>query len=507
MYSLVLGQAIVAVLLILFVIWPFYTYIADRKRLRRFPSASIAGWTDLWAVYQQHRHNRTIAVHEAHKRLGPAVRVGTDHVSFSTLQAIRDIYGHGTPMTKAAFYNAFTSTHFNISDAREKAIHHVKRRRWASPLAQKSIVQLETAIRGHLERLIKVVDEKEGQQINMSRTMMHLMFDFFSTIFYARDLNFLGRNTTMGPAETPDGQVYETDMYDAMIKSGHLANCMAWIPGFHKFFQYLTQWDSRWAKGDALRDFTIHMVRHRVKLDMARVKQGQPPLDDLFTPMLWDKNGDALGLELGELVTESANMVNAAGENTEIATSNIIYFIAANDHVVARLREELDAAFDHKQSPIPTYDNVKDLPYLRACIDEGLRLRPSIACGLPRAVPEEGMMVDGQWLMGGTTVSVSTHTIHRDAEVFGEDPETYNPDRWLKAEASKMQRGFLAFSQGGRACIGRNIAYFEMSLVIALLFSRYDLKLPSPDFHLAIEEHFSSHTRALPLKVSRRMQG
>ncbi|OIW23252.1 cytochrome P450 [Coniochaeta ligniaria NRRL 30616] len=505
MYTLILAQAVLALALIVFLIWPLYAYLADPLRLRRFPSASIAGFTDLWAVWQQHRHNRTLAVHAAHLRLGPAVRVGTDHVSFSSLQAIRDIYGHGTPMTKAAFYDAFASTHFNISDAREKATHQTKRRRWANPLAQKSVVQLETALRPHLERLITVVDAKAGAELDMSRTVMHLMYDFISTIFYARDLNFLGRDTTVGPAETPSGVKYETDLYDAMIKSSHMSSCMSWLPNFHSLFQYFTQLDARWSKSDRLRDFTLAMVRHRLSLDTARIRAGLPPLDDLFTPMLWDaKTGSPLCLELGELVTESANMVNAAGENTEIATSNIIYHIAANPPVLAKLRAELDGAFDWRQTPIPDYACIKDLPYLRACIDESLRLRPAVDCGLPRVVPEGGMMVDGTWLAGGTVVSVSTHTVHRDEGVFGDSPEKYRPERWLTDEAKGMQRGFLAFSQGGRACIGRNIAYFEMSLVVAVVFSRYELGLPGGGWVLGVEEHFSSHTRALPVGVARR---
>ena len=117
------------------------------------------------------------------------------------------------------------------------------------------------------------------------------------------------------------------------------------------------------------------------------------------------------------------------------------------------------------------------------------------------------MRVGGVWLEGGTTVSVSTHTVHRDPRIFHEDPDEYVPERWLRDDASAMQRGFLAFSQGGRACIGRNIAYFEMALVIATLFSRYDFELLSPDWELGIEENFSAHTKALPLRIRRREDG
>ena len=71
-------------------------------------------------------------------------------------------------------------------------------------------------------------------------------------------------------------------------------------------------------RGDGLRVVTIHFVCNRLRMDTERFQKGLEPLDDLMSTMPWDKNQDALGLELGELVTEAANMFNAAAENTEL---------------------------------------------------------------------------------------------------------------------------------------------------------------------------------------------
>ncbi|KAL1871055.1 hypothetical protein VTK73DRAFT_2290 [Phialemonium thermophilum] len=504
MFALWLWQISFTTLLVRFLLWPLFVYWRDPKKLRRFPSVSCAGITDAWGVLHQYRHTRTRAVHEAHKRHGEVVRVGTEHVSFATLQAIRDIYGHGTPATKDNFYGAFVSTHLNISDAQDKHVHSVKRRRFAAALAQKSIIQLEQSVHGHLKRLVRVLDAQVGHEVDMKGVMLHLMYDIASMLMYTQDTNFLEKGTTVTTAETPDGRLYEADMYQAMVDSSRLATSAGWAPRAMKLTKFLTQWHPGWARGNGQRDVTIHFVRKRLRMDSERIGSGLPPMDDLMTTMLWDREGNALGLELGELVTEAANMFNAAGENTEIAATNIIWLLAKTPRAAARLREELDTAFDHLATPIPRYDDIKDLPYLRACIDEGLRLRPSIEGGLPRLTPPEGMRVGGVWLEGGTTVSVSTHTVHRDPRIFHEDPDDYVPERWLRVDSSAMQRGFLAFSQGGRACIGRNIAYFEMALVVAVLFSRYDFDLRSPDWELGIEENFSAHTKALPLTIKLR---
>jgi len=52
--------------------------------------------------------------------------------------------------------------------------------------------------------------------------------------------------------------------------------------------------------------------------------------------------------------------------------------------------------------------------------------------------------------------------------------------------------------------LGRNIAYFEMQLVLATLFWRFDFKLREEDWDLDIVETFRAHTAALPVKVTRR---
>ncbi len=53
-----------------------------------------------------------------------------------------------------------------------------------------------------------------------------------------------------------------------------------------------------------------------------------------------------------------------------------------------------------------TYEEVKNLEYLQACIDEALRIHSTSSLGLPRLVPAGGLEVCGQWFPEGTTLSV-----------------------------------------------------------------------------------------------------
>jgi benzoate 4-monooxygenase len=450
-------------------------------------------------------------------KFGKVVRIGPKHVSMATPQAVKDIYGHGTPATKDDFYGAFASTHLNVSDAQDKTVHNTKRKRFAVAFAQKSVTELEYVAQEHLQRLVRILDAKATaplksselpdpkEMVDMKSMMVYLMYDIMCVMLFSQDPQFLDRQTTMTTAETVGGRLYEADVHKALKGSLAIAAALGWIPQWRKTVNFLTQgWHKMWDAGDQLRDVTIHLLRNRIKMENERLAAGGKPIPDMFSTLLWTRDREPLGLEFGELVTEASNLFNAAGENNEIALTNIIWLIARTPRAAAKLREELDQAFENSDSSVvPAYDTIKDLPYLRACIDEGLRLRPSLPGGLPRVTPASGMSVGGHWLEGGTTVSVSTYTVHRDPEIFP-DPYAYNPDRWLEAGAGEMQKVFLPFSQGGRACLGRNIAYFEMSLVIATLFRRYEFALPKPGWDLEVAETMSAHTGPLPTKVWRR---
>lgn len=193
--------------------------------------------------------------------------------------------------------------------------------------------------------------------------------------------------------------------------------------------------------------------------------------------------------------------MDASSDTTAIAITHVLYHLLHNPTNLARLRQELDGAWAQDRI-IPRYAVLKNLPFLRACLDEPLRLLPPIAFGLYRKTPDEGMEIDGHWISGGTTVSVPAFTAHRNEDYF-EHPEEFRPERWLTDGAKKAQASFIPFSSGARGCIGRNITYMEQTILVATLVWRYDFALPSPSWTLQWEEAFNLWPGAMPLSVQR----
>jgi benzoate 4-monooxygenase len=230
----------------LYVINALYEYYRDSKKLRRFHAVSISALTNAWMVLHQYFHTRTLAVDEAHRKYGKIVRIGPSHVSMASLQAIKDIYGHGTAATKDNFYGAFVSTHLNISDSQDKTIHNLKRKRFAVAFAQKSITELEYVVNEHLRKLVARLDAKtstvprETTDFRLWTTL--LTYDITSVLLYSHGLNFLDQGNTITTAETIGGKLYKVDVDLALRESLRISTSLGWAPRRMVLAKMLTKW-------------------------------------------------------------------------------------------------------------------------------------------------------------------------------------------------------------------------------------------------------------------------
>ena len=171
--------------------------------------------------------------------------------------------------------------------------------------------------------------------------------------------------------------------------------------------------------------------------------------------------------------------------------------------MLAKLREELDNVIGNEY--VPQCNAIVGLPYMRACIEESLRYKLTSTMGLPRVVPEGDHVIVGKFIKAGVTVSVPTYSLLRDPEAF-EKPETFNPYRWISGDKEKMSKAHLPFSTGPRACISRNIAYFEQLVLIATLVHNFEFELPGGNFELRAIERFNGNPDELIVGCRRRVR-
>lgn len=169
-----------------------------------------------------------------------------------------------------------------------------------------------------------------------------------------------------------------------------------------------------------------------------------------------------------------------------ICTKATFYHLLKSPASKAKLVQELRDA--NLPNPAP-YQALEKLPYLDACIKEGLRIHPVLGHIVERVVPATGMTLpDGTVLPPGTIVGINPWILHMDKRIFGDDAEQYRPERWLQGEseseevyAARMKRmkdADLSFGGGNRVCLGRPLALVELYKVVSFVFGNYNVSSP-----------------------------
>ncbi len=147
--------------------------------------------------------------------------------------------------------------------------------------------------------------------------------------------------------------------------------------------------------------------------------------------------------------------------------------------------EEVCSVFPDTKS-ITIGPELNSCTYLRACIDESLRMSPPAASALWREVANGGILIDGLRVPAGCDVGTGIYSIHHNATYYPE-PFMYRPERWLSSkepekspEATQQlnlaRSAFNPFSIGPRGCIGKGLAMTELMLTMATVLRKFEIR-------------------------------
>jgi cytochrome P450 len=537
MLGLIFGASTATCLFLYFIVYPVVEYYRDPKGptqfsyltipltnttsligFRRFPNLTpFSGITNLPFIVLAHSGSRTERVQEMHKE-HPIIRIGPNTLSFGHPRAIKDIYGHNTKLCKDGQYVATAGTHFHLADVIDKPDHARKRKVLSSAYALKNLEAWEHKVSDKTIRMINAFDARCTSPLPKGITRpspSDLTVDYRAwTNFFTLDaiadigvserLGFLDQGHDRCIAEKPDGTLFEANYRECLYETAHQQSLLVWsydwYPTIRKIcnlFPYYRRMTDLSVKWDGI-------VLHRATKRLARYRAGEK-LDDFFQALMEDKNGNPNSLEWGEIIAEVSIMMNAGSATTAIAMANVLFQLLKHPHILSKLREEIDAVLDDDEVVAP-YDKVKHLPYLRACLDESLRLFPPTPHGLGRETPAEGSVILDEFIPGGTSVSMAAFIAHRDESIFP-NADKYIPERWLGEKGKELQPYFLAFSAGARGCIGRNISYLEQTVALASVLHRYNFALASEGWEVERLETMNHLLGEMPVKVWRRDLG
>lgn len=184
------------------------------------------------------------------------------------------------------------------------------------------------------------------------------------------------------------------------------------------------------------------------------------------------------------LLRDQIMSVLIAGRDTTACTlSWALYELARHPEVVVKLRNELLDTVGPTRTP--TYADLKNMSYLKAIVNETLRLYPAVPFNVRRALKDttlpHGGGPDGNQpiaVLEGTPVAYSTLLMQRRADLYPPvsdkfaDPDVFSPERW--AHWHPKPHEYIPFNAGPRICIGQQFALTEMTYVLCRLFQRYE---------------------------------
>ncbi|MFE7929746.1 cytochrome P450 [Streptomyces sp. NPDC057456] len=191
----------------------------------------------------------------------------------------------------------------------------------------------------------------------------------------------------------------------------------------------------------------------------------------------------------------------AGHETTSGALSFALHYLSLNPRIAARARAEVDRVWG--DAAVPGYEQVAKLRYVRRVLDEALRLWPT-APAFAREARADTVLGGEHPVRRGGWALVLTAMLHRDPEAWGPDADRFDPDRFdAAAVRARAPHTFKPFGTGARACIGRQFALHEATLVLGLLLRRYELR-PDPAYRLRVTERLTLMPEGLRMHLERR---
>lgn len=449
--------------------------------LSKIPGPFLQRISHLPRILQCRDGDRHLQEMASHERYGCVLRIAPNAITFNTLTALQTIHAKDSNVFKGdEFYGLLDG---GAEGGRsimmtEKASDHAARRR----VLDKALPPREQAFRmlNDMAKLfaftafMQAGGKPKGwsKSVDISLIATWYSFDLITATAFGQSLNML-RN----------------EEYRWAPGCLRTASIFLYWGGYSPFFLSFYRWLLGTRITSFLRLETIIQTQKYLEFAdymfckreerMAAEKEEvvsstrSSTRSDIFRHLLSTKLYSSLDLR-----ADSSLLIAAGSDAIRLTIAATIFYWLKNPSVYETAASEILS--------VPSPEEITDaqlssLHYLRACIDESMRLSPPKAGSLPREVLAGGIVVDGVYVPKGATVGVSVYALHHDPEIYP-DPYAYRPERWLEGkEERRMKEAFCPFLKGPRACPGKTVAYFAIELALFHLVHRYDVRLSAAD--------------------------
>ncbi|XP_050306332.1 uncharacterized protein LOC126743338 [Anthonomus grandis grandis] len=294
-------------------------------------------------------------------------------------------------------------------------------------------------------------------------------------------------------AQQKNNQEY-TEAVRGMCEIFTTRNASLW-QGFEFLFRFSKDYKRQQKCLKVLHDFTNNVIeRRKQELEKKHSETTEEATDELgrkrrkaFLDLLLeskDENGQPFSQE--DIREEVDTFMFAGHDTTSSAIASGLMILSNRPDIQNTIRDELKAIFGKNKDRPMTYQDIHDMSYLELVAKEILRTCP------PAPIISRKLQKDAEFkgniIPKDTTISMMIYGINHDPD-FHEDPERFNPDRFLEQNKRKPY-SFVPFSAGPRNCIGQKYAMLELKSMLAKMIMNFEI-LPSeiphkPEFAIEV---------------------
>jgi cytochrome P450 len=196
---------------------------------------------------------------------------------------------------------------------------------------------------------------------------------------------------------------------------------------------------------------------------------------NLIEAMIAARDTGGSGVDDADVAGNVLTMLLAGEDTTANTLAWMIYLLSRNPAALARARDEVRAVLGTGSLP-SQYEQLARLPFVEACTNETMRLRPVAPLIILEASRDS--VVAGIEIPARQVIMCLMRPGATDERHFP-DPQKFEPARWLEPSAksaASAKRVAMPFGAGPRLCPGRYLAMLEMKMVIAMLLAGFELE-------------------------------
>ncbi|KAI5928773.1 benzoate 4-monooxygenase cytochrome P450 [Camillea tinctor] len=416
---------------------------------------------------------------------GYRIRPEPNTVLFCDPDAYADIYSMKSNVRRAPFFAAFKRVENENTTLTEidVAKHARKRKLLALSFTDQSVRAASEFVIKHVDRWVQIISQEIGDCTNWSapkdftELIDTLVFDIMGDLSFGKSFDI--KEPGINPLKViPHNIAQYLRFYYPICRSPFL-HLLLWLKprGLDKVFDLISPPAVR-----EYNDFVYQSVTDRITLQLRQSEKRQDMFHFLYEAR--DPDTGQRAYEEDELRAECSLLIMAGSDTASISLSSIFFYLTGDPDRCQKLIQEIRTTFKSVEEIIwgPALQSCN---YLRACIDEGMRLTPAVASEHPREVLAGGLSIHGEHYPAGTIVGTVPWASSRNRDVYGDDAEAFRPERWIvdaspggasKEDIARYKSGFHPFLSGPGGCIGKHLAMMEMSLIVARTLFRLNIR-------------------------------